>query len=313
MKDSGAQIVADYHEALLRDYFRLGPQQEAVCHYTTGAALASIIESGVLWLTNVRFMNDPAELRHPVEMLRDFVRRAKFGVVMRDTPAIDHLGNHVIPKLEERSTRQFILSTSLDIDSSYMWDYYGKEGGYALEFHIPTLVGLLEQSKVRLRSNSSFLYEDFSRFNGRLLYDEIMQMRLVDYTIDFIDSIIANPPISSGIFNSMQVAEIVTGVTHVFCAALYNMKDSHHAKENEYRFVTIPDDGYDRVKVMHTSQTEVPYVEAYGTLSAATRIWIGPGKHDSSMLARIGTIVSNKYPNIALETNAVVRSDGTSH
>ena len=98
-------VVATYYTNLLRNYFRLAPEHQAVCHYTTGTALVSILDSGVLRLTNVRFMNDPQELKHPVEILRDLIRRAMFGVVRRATPAIDHMRDHVIPKLEERSTR----------------------------------------------------------------------------------------------------------------------------------------------------------------------------------------------------------------
>ena len=260
MQDDGARIGAAYRETLLRDYFRLSPEQDAVCHYTTGAALASIVESGVLWLTNVRFMNDPAELTHVIEMLRGFVRAAEFGIVTRDTPGIDHLRDHVIRKLEERSTRQFILSTSLAVDSSHMWESYARDDGYAIEFHIPSLIEQFDQRLVKLRSNGSFTFEDFSRFSGTIVYDEVMQTRLAAYTIDYLDFIYANPPLVNGIVNPIHVADIVTNVTHVFYAALYSMKGSHHAKEREYRFVAIPDDGYGHVK------TGRPGIARYRTL-----------------------------------------------
>jgi hypothetical protein len=306
-----ADIAAAYYTHLLANYFRLSPEHRAVCHYTSGSALMSILKSGVLRLTNVRFMNDPQELKHPVEILQDIVRRARFGVVQRSTPAIEHMRDHVIPKLEERSTRQYIFSTSLDSDSTHMWKSYAKDDGYALEFDIPDLVDLFSSLGVALRGDSGFSYKDFSRFNGVVLYDPALQRSLIDYTINYIDRVILQPPLDKGIVNPIGIAERETRITHAFYSALYNMKGPHHLEEHEYRFVLVPDPGYSHVQIRRLGSTEVPYIEAIGMLPAAKQIWIGPGKHNAARMAAIRKLASSLYPNITWRTTAVSLVDGT--
>ena len=39
-------------------------------HYTTADALIPILQSGHLWATNSRFMNDPTELSYAILLLR---------------------------------------------------------------------------------------------------------------------------------------------------------------------------------------------------------------------------------------------------
>ena len=311
LQDMTADVVETYYTHLLGNFFRLAPEHRSVCHYTNGIALLAILDSGVLRLTNVRFMNDPQELNHSVEILRDLIRRATFGLVQRATPAIDHVRDHVIPKLQERSTRQYIFSTSLDTDSTHMWSSYAKDDGYALEFDIPKLVDLFSTLKVALKSDNGFLYKDFSRFNGVVLYDRALQRGLIEYTIDYVDRLIRQLPLDKGIVNPQEVAERVTGITHAFYSALYNMKGPHHQDEHEYRFVLLPDPGYSHVQTRRVGSTDVPYVEALGMLPAAKQIWIGPGRHDPSRKASIRRLASSRYPSIIWKTTAVGVIDGT--
>ena len=43
-------------------------------HYTDGRGLKGILESGRVWFTDYRHLNDPSELTHGVDMARDVAR-----------------------------------------------------------------------------------------------------------------------------------------------------------------------------------------------------------------------------------------------
>jgi hypothetical protein len=43
--------------------------QETLYHYTTFAGLMGIVEKGVLWASDIRYMNDSAEMKHTVDLI----------------------------------------------------------------------------------------------------------------------------------------------------------------------------------------------------------------------------------------------------
>lgn len=49
--------------------------QETLYHYTTFTGLLGIVEQGVLWASDIRYMNDSAEMRHTVDLIEVAVAR----------------------------------------------------------------------------------------------------------------------------------------------------------------------------------------------------------------------------------------------
>lgn len=49
--------------------------QETLYHYTTFPGLLGIVEQGVLWASDIRYMNDSAEMRHTVDLIEVAVAR----------------------------------------------------------------------------------------------------------------------------------------------------------------------------------------------------------------------------------------------
>ena len=43
--------------------------QETLYHYTSFKGLLGIVDSGVLWASDVRYMNDSAEMKHTVDLI----------------------------------------------------------------------------------------------------------------------------------------------------------------------------------------------------------------------------------------------------
>jgi hypothetical protein len=48
-------------------------------HYTDGLGLKGILESGRVWFTDYRHLNDPSELKHGIDMAHDVARRLGTG------------------------------------------------------------------------------------------------------------------------------------------------------------------------------------------------------------------------------------------
>lgn len=44
--------------------------QEILYHYTSFKGLLGIVDSGVLWASDVRYMNDSAEMKHTADLIR---------------------------------------------------------------------------------------------------------------------------------------------------------------------------------------------------------------------------------------------------
>ena len=44
--------------------------KETLYHYTTFAGLVGIVDSRVLWASDIRYMNDSAELKHTADLIR---------------------------------------------------------------------------------------------------------------------------------------------------------------------------------------------------------------------------------------------------
>ena len=54
--------------------------EETLYHYTTFTGLLGIVESGVLWASDIRYMNDSAELKHTADLIRvEILRRISVG------------------------------------------------------------------------------------------------------------------------------------------------------------------------------------------------------------------------------------------
>lgn len=59
---------------ITRKLFADSPQ-ETLYHYTSFKGLLGIVESRVLWASDVRYMNDSAEMKHSVDLVRDEITR----------------------------------------------------------------------------------------------------------------------------------------------------------------------------------------------------------------------------------------------
>jgi hypothetical protein len=274
--DSIRRIVDTYYAHMSANIFRLNDPHPMGFHYTSGESVAAILDSRCFRLTNVRFMNDPMELKHSLDLLSDAVRPLRAGILIRETAALEHLRDHVVPKIEERSSRQFILSLSLSQDSKVLWKSYAHDDGCALEFDIPELIRGFESLAIAMKANGDYTYREYSRFNGILLYDPTLQRQFISDSVSFITRLLETGQGFSSPPDIYEISNCLTRMTHLLYAGLYNMKGELHSKENEYRFVVMPDPDYTQILTRERSGRIESYAEVKGVLQSLRRIWCGP-------------------------------------
>lgn len=151
------------------------PPAETLYHYTTLSGLLGIVGSGVLRASDIRYMNDSAELRHTLDLLNSHItRRIVAGV---DNPAM-------LNELQEWLSHR-IASGSLLMGASFrangnllsQWRGYSVHGkGVSLGFD--------PQHILRCARGQQFQV-------GKCLYDPSRQRALVDRIIDGVEQLAA--------------------------------------------------------------------------------------------------------------------------
>jgi hypothetical protein len=127
-------------EAMAQRDLAQGAAPDFLYHYTDVAGLIGILNSGSLWATNLRFMNDSRELDHARQLMIDVLHDAR-------TRATAPGQRTVIDAIETNLTTLtgypdfYSVSFSSDGDLLSQWRGYGSAGGgYAIGFDPDGLV-----------------------------------------------------------------------------------------------------------------------------------------------------------------------------
>ncbi|GAB6053840.1 hypothetical protein JCM17960_26600 [Magnetospira thiophila] len=143
-------------------------------HYTSAVGLTGIIQSGQLWATHIKFLNDYSEFVYGVDICRNVYEkylqktdnediRCALESVMRYIEGIHLLEGYVCCFCEEAD----LLS---------QWRGYGNKGaGYSIEFDYKNLVRNLTQTAIM----------------QRMIYDKNLQFKIIREIFDIVrDSMI---------------------------------------------------------------------------------------------------------------------------
>ena len=102
---------------------------ESVWHYTTAEGLRGIVQSGVLWATSHRFMNDSEEPRYATNVLRAAAAAVRVDVAEEHRERFDRL----MAWSERSQLEAFLLCAALEHDLLTVWRGYGASVPYAIE------------------------------------------------------------------------------------------------------------------------------------------------------------------------------------
>jgi hypothetical protein len=141
-------------------------------HYTAAEGLHGIIETGNIWATNYRYVNDLTEFVYANTLLREEIERR----LSPTSPSITPLAEAVLiairdtPDLLVGAVDIYIACFCEDGDLLSQWRAYGgRGGGFAIGFKI-------DKIQARLVGKDYYLY--------RVNYDETKQKEIIRFLID---------------------------------------------------------------------------------------------------------------------------------
>jgi hypothetical protein len=101
-------------------------------HYTNLAGFMGIIESGGLWASDNRFLNDSEEVTHGIEYATDILRK---NIETSSLPEFALIMAEAVGMLQERlGVGQLVACYSLAEDSLEQWRGYGRGDGICIKF-----------------------------------------------------------------------------------------------------------------------------------------------------------------------------------
>ena len=163
-----------------------------VYHYTSPEAFLSIIKSGKVRFTDVRYLNDKSETLFFVKKLVEFIEKRKKdypifleivdfllqeenweNIKQLRVEKLHYNENTIIPF---KSDRLFVFCASKEADALNMWNYYVKNGfyqGYNLGINIKKFVKTFD-------TDSSNTLDSFIVYYVNVLYDEKQQFSEIE-------------------------------------------------------------------------------------------------------------------------------------
>lgn len=217
-----------------------GQPEGSLYHYTTFRGLMGIVDSGCLWASDIRYMNDSAELRHTVHLLdREVAQR------LDDSHSNPAALNSFVDWVSHRLTNgHLVFAASFRSHGNLLsqWRGYSTVGkGVSLGFDAGDIV--------RCAREQHFLV-------GQCIYNHEAQRRLIAAVIDVVARVTRGEPQDR--WHSL-FAELETELLRI--AAI--IKHPSFAEEQEWRLVSpaIADFMSARVHFREGTSMLVPFCE----------------------------------------------------
>jgi len=145
-------------------------------HYTTLSGLLGIVHSRSLWASDIRYMNDSAELRHAADLIRLEVQERTAR-----RPEMADLLNHFVDWVSYRITNgNMLFAASFRSQGNLLsqWRGYSTHGkGVSLGFAASYIIDCAAQQKFQI---------------GRCIYDPTRQRCLISELVDAVEEHVAS-------------------------------------------------------------------------------------------------------------------------
>ena len=222
--------------------------RESLYHYTAFSGLMGIVESRSLWATDIRYMNDSAELKHTVDLIRAEITR-RIGAGAADTGLL----NHFLDWVSHRVTNGHLLfAASFRSHGNLLsqWRGYSKLGkGVSLGFD-PDYI-------VRCARGQSFQI-------GKCIYSKADQRGLIVQVVDAVEALARVRGDAAGLLDpSGAYHGIFEKIESDLLRIAAVLKHPAFEEEEEWRIVSpVMTDYVDApVKFREGTSMLVPYIE----------------------------------------------------
>ena len=223
---------------------------ETLYHYTSFRGLMGIVRSGVIWASDIRYMNDAAELRHTVDMVRDEVsRRIHNG--HPHAAALNAFADWVRHRITN-GHMQFAASFRANGNLLSQWRGYSAPGkGVSIGVAPDWLETCVRRQGWRI---------------GRCVYDSALQQQLVRQVINQLESWLDTQPYHEGgahLAREQAWQQMLTEMETDLLMLATVLKHPSFQEEGEWRVVSpsITDFIQADVKFREGTSMLVPYVE----------------------------------------------------
>lgn len=238
-------------------------------HYTSGDGLLGMFKSQSIWATHIKYMNDPREFRHCIELARNSIllnlnlQTSNLGTKI--TKISELLMANLIDEISNMSFYVTCFSEAGDV--LRQWRGYSPSGfGYCLGFNPKELEISVTKKEFTLQP---------------CIYDSIEQQRLLgDWARDTVTKLgegTSSEDIQS-IFNDYRNEFIAS-----FCSMAPFFKHESFADEKEWRIVSPILINSSNVELRKGKSFLVPYVEVCLDFSSENpviqNICVGPTPH----------------------------------
>ncbi|WP_210396224.1 DUF2971 domain-containing protein [Motiliproteus sediminis] len=250
---------------------------ETLFHYTSLQGLSGIVESGAIWASDVRYLNDSAEIRHTTELILEQSHRR-----------IDEGSGNValLAQFQEWLSRgisrdHLLLGASFRANGNLLsqWRGYSSLGkGVSLGFRPDTLIKAATEQGFRI---------------GRCIYAPEQQRQLIEALLDNLEQLAEDNHGGDyeALFRSAEEDLLHT-------AAL--LKHPAFAEEAEWRLVTsiAAEGSHPGLKFREGRSMLVPYVELQlagpGQPLPLDQVYLGPTPHAALSMQSLGLYLQRR-------------------
>ncbi|BBZ37094.1 DUF2971 domain-containing protein [Mycobacterium conspicuum] len=263
---------------------------ETLYHYTGISGLRGILDSSMLYATNIAYLNDAQEMKHGIKEVSFLLSPASPVVkdLISENPPFEKAINEVLSRLRAEFVSEhhqsllqapYVSCLSAMGDQLSQWQGYAGQGGYAIHFDARTLrnsVRLhgLESDEIKLDrtryalSQIAYTSEDAGSYVAELLDRLVIAIR---------DQFEGDP----------ERGDYDLGLSYEFALieleeAVAKMKNSAFEGEHEYRIVAyVPEKAWDNRNSFHepSSIGLIPRIKLDFEPSCITGVTVGPGEN----------------------------------
>jgi hypothetical protein len=273
--EAASAIVVPYLESL-----NTVPPPERIFHYTNGAGLRGILQSGAVWLTHISGLNDPSELAHGLSHAIDALRTRARTLGSASESFLRALTDFVDRGGLQKSIRIHVCSFSAEGDDLSQWRAYGDDGlGFSLGFEAATLetaFGWPGGEKSERRGSFPMCYDE-----ARL---RALNKKIVDQMANLVDLPLKRKVRQEDANEFWRELSVLLTLHSLHLATVF--KHKAYASEREYRFMQFQAIGSPIEGLKHRVRgyETIPYIEFDWRAEASNslrHITIGPAADES--------------------------------
>lgn len=292
------ETLTQFYNDILSKHLLFVPRQNDIAyHYTTLSGLKGIIESGNIWASDIRFLNDSKEIDYTFELAEKVLNEQKDRKKTAKNGVIDDIINN---KDALKSEHIFVTSFSLEKNLLSQWRAYGSgQGGFSIGISLNEF----------LNNTKSILSESESKSKlvslYKCVYDEKEQKDIIRSIFQYCWNNLSKEGYSRE--NLLDIA--ITTTVHLSIVAP-GIKHPAFSEEKECRLVCRSNEEFPVTKYFRQGELFlIPYLKLpisdENGKNLTREVVIGPNPDTNHTQRSIKEFLAHKAPNVEVEVSDV--------